>query len=44
MLRGVWNKLFIEELRLFPNGVNDDQVDALSDAYNNFVNKKSGSF
>jgi len=42
--RGAWNRLFIEELRLFPNGVNDDQVDALSDSFNNFVNKKSGSF
>jgi len=44
MCRGVWNKSFIEELRLFPNGVNDDQVDAFSDAYNHFINKKSYSF
>lgn len=37
MINSSWNRAFIEELRLFPNGVNDDQVDALSDAYNNFV-------
>ena len=38
MLRGAWNRAFIEELRLFPNGINDDQVDALSDAFNHFIN------
>ncbi|MCG6630628.1 phage terminase large subunit, partial [Acinetobacter baumannii] len=34
MLRGDWNKDFIEELRNFPNGTHDDQVDAGSDAFN----------
>lgn len=34
MLRGDWNKNFISELRNFPNGSNDDQVDALADAFN----------
>lgn len=34
MLRGDWNKAFIEELRNFPNGKHDDQVDAGSDAFN----------
>lgn len=33
MLRGDWNKPFIEELRNFPNGKHDDQVDAASDAF-----------
>lgn len=33
MLRGEWNKPFIEELRNFPNGKHDDQVDAASDAF-----------
>ncbi|OTG82165.1 phage terminase large subunit [Acinetobacter sp. ANC 4648] len=33
MLRGDWNKDFIEELRNFPNGKHDDQVDAGSDAF-----------
>ena len=34
ILRGDWNKAFIEELRNFPNGKHDDQVDAGSDAFN----------
>jgi len=34
MLKGDWNKAFIEELRNFPNGKYDDQVDAASDAFN----------
>jgi phage terminase large subunit-like protein len=33
MLRGPWNKELIDELRLFPNGSNDDQVDGLSRAF-----------
>ena len=33
MLRGDWNKDFIDELRNFPNGKHDDQVDAGSDAF-----------
>jgi predicted phage terminase large subunit-like protein len=33
MLRGPWNKELIDELRLFPNGANDDQVDGLSRAF-----------
>lgn len=34
MVRGAWNKTFIEELRTFPQGKHDDQVDAASGAYN----------
>ncbi len=34
LLRGDWNKAFIEELRQFPNGKHDDQVDAVSLAFN----------
>lgn len=34
MLRGPWNKALTEELRYFPNGLNDDQVDGCSDAFN----------
>jgi predicted phage terminase large subunit-like protein len=33
MLRGDWNQAFIEELRQFPAGKHDDQVDAASDAF-----------
>ncbi len=34
MLRGDWNKAFIEEMRNFPNGKHDDQIDGASDGYN----------
>lgn len=34
MLKGDWNSAFIEELRQFPQGKNDDQVDAAADAFN----------
>lgn len=33
MLRGEWNEAFIDELRVFPNGTHDDQVDAASRAF-----------
>jgi predicted phage terminase large subunit-like protein len=33
MLRAEWNDVLISELRVFPNGAHDDQVDALSDAF-----------
>lgn len=34
LVRGDWNKTFIEELRQFPFGKHDDQVDATSLAFN----------
>lgn len=34
LLRGAWNKAYINEHRAFPYGANDDQVDASSGAYN----------
>ena len=34
LLRGKWNADYIEELRQFPNGRHDDQVDASSLAFN----------
>ena len=34
LVRGAWNKAYIEELRQFPFGKNDDQVDGSSVAFN----------
>lgn len=34
IVRGEWNRDFIEELRQFPNGKHDDQVDSASLAFN----------
>jgi predicted phage terminase large subunit-like protein len=42
MLRGPWNKPLIEELRLFPSGLHDDQVDAASRAFNGLMLPTSG--
>ena len=33
MVRGPWNAAYISELRTFPRGIHDDQVDASSRAY-----------
>lgn len=33
LIRGDWNRDFIEELRTFPLGTHDDQIDAASDAF-----------
>ena len=37
LVDGRWNTAFIEELRQFPMGKNDDQIDALSDAFTELV-------
>jgi len=37
MIEAPWNNELIEELRMYPNGTNDDQVDALSRAYNRMM-------
>ncbi|WP_051346577.1 phage terminase large subunit [Bradyrhizobium sp. th.b2] len=34
LVKGHWNDVFTDELEMFPLGVNDDQVDAASDAFN----------
>lgn len=34
LVKGDWNKVFIDELRAFPHGKNDDQVDGSSLAFN----------
>jgi predicted phage terminase large subunit-like protein len=33
LMRGAWNKEFLDELSVFPSGRHDDQVDAFSGAY-----------
>lgn len=33
MLKAEWNDALVSEMRVFPNGAHDDQVDALSDAF-----------
>jgi len=37
IINGPWNRAFVEELRDFPNGAKDDQVDALSRAFAHLV-------
>jgi predicted phage terminase large subunit-like protein len=33
MLRGAWNRALLDEMAMFPMGAHDDQIDALSGAY-----------
>jgi predicted phage terminase large subunit-like protein len=40
LVAGEWNRAFIEELRQFPMGKYDDQVDAASDAFNALVGRR----
>ena len=44
MVRAPWNRDLLEELRQFPMGKNDDQCDALADAYLGSFNKKQRLF
>lgn len=44
MLRADWNRDLIKELEMFPYSKNDDQVDALSDAFNELVMNKGKKF
>lgn len=37
LVKGAWNKAFIDECSIFPNGDYDDQVDTLSGAFNVLV-------
>jgi predicted phage terminase large subunit-like protein len=39
MLRAPWNDELINEMRMFPNGVHDDQVDALSRSFGELIGK-----
>lgn len=39
MLKGEWNKDFLEELKTFPSGEHDDQVDAAAGAYKRLLER-----
>jgi predicted phage terminase large subunit-like protein len=40
MVRGSWNRKFLDELMSFPNAAHDDQVDAASTAYNKLAMRR----
>lgn len=42
MLRAPWNDALTDELRLFPNGLNDDQVDAAARAFARLLQPSAG--
>ncbi|MCL1860548.1 MAG: phage terminase large subunit [Proteobacteria bacterium] len=42
MLRGAWNSVMTDEMRTFPHGKHDDQIDALSRAFAELLTKGSG--
>jgi len=44
MMRGAWNGELIEEMRMFPNGRHDDQIDALSRAYRELITPPGHQF
>lgn len=39
MVRGPWNEALIAEMQMFPNGAHDDQIDALSRAYAELIDR-----
>lgn len=43
LVKGEWNKEFLDELELFPNGKFADQVDALSRAFLELTTEQSGA-
>jgi predicted phage terminase large subunit-like protein len=44
MLRSLWNREFLDEFQAFPYYVNDDIVDACSDAFNYLTTKNTRKF
>ena len=40
LVRGTWNRAYLDELRSFPMGRNDDQVDASSDAFGGLTRRR----
>jgi predicted phage terminase large subunit-like protein len=39
LVRAMWNREFVEELQVFPNGAHDDQVDGASGAFAELTKK-----
>jgi len=44
MIKANWNDSYKDELKLFPNGKNDDQVDGSSRAFNSLLSIKKSFF
>jgi len=44
MVRGAWNSALIDEMRMFPNGTFDDQIDACSRAFSELIQKRTSYF
>jgi predicted phage terminase large subunit-like protein len=44
MVRGAWNDSLIDEMRMFPNGSFDDQVDGCSRAFAELITKRTSFF
>jgi len=44
LLRGAWNAPLLDEMRLFPNGAHDDQIDALSRAFADLIAGRTSFF
>lgn len=42
MLRAAWNEGLMDEMRLFPNGAHDDQIDALARAFSGLIGANTG--
>lgn len=43
LVRGAWNAAFLEEAEAFPHGTHDDQVDAVSGAFNAITTMRKGT-
>lgn len=44
LLRGDWNRAYVEELRQFPAGKHDDQVDSSAGAFNDLADDQTAGF
>ncbi len=44
MVRGAWNETLLNEMRMFPNGTNDDQIDACSRAFGGLITNRTSFF